>query len=200
MREQLSALLSLEVDGDPAPAKVALWAGMLAPAGAVRDEVLAWVQLMVDYANIKRRQAQRLPTPTSPVPEPASPVTPISAVVSPTAPSPVVAYTGAHAFYGAPTLNRPTLPTRLGVKISGPSPTPGYQSPAPDTNVDGVFVSPGASRAPTLRESILQGVADAVSAPPAALPAAMPGTPDEFRALFAAYDAPLAQILCALEM
>ena len=197
MRAQLAALLSLEVDGDPAPAKVAVWAGMLAPAGAARDEVLAWVQLMSDYANIKRRQAQRLPTPTSPTPAPASPVTPVSTVVSPSAPAPVVAYAGEHAFYGAPTLNRPTLPTRLGVKIPASSPTPVYQSPAPDTN--DMIISRGASRAPTLRQSILQGVADAVSAPPAALPAAMPGTPDEFRALFAAYDAPLAQILCALE-
>ena len=197
MRAQLAALLSLEVDGDPAPAKVAVWAGMLAPAGAARDEVLAWVQLMSDYANIKRRQAQRLPTPTSPTPAPASPVTPVSTVASPSAPAPVVAYAGEHAFYGAPTLNRLTLPTRLGVKIPASSTTPGYQSPAPDTN--DMIISRGASRAPTLRQSILQGVADAVSAPPAALPAAMPGTPDEFRALFAAYDAPLAQILCALE-
>ncbi|KJA20421.1 hypothetical protein HYPSUDRAFT_56039 [Hypholoma sublateritium FD-334 SS-4] len=212
MRAQLAALLALEADAgtDPAPAKVALWAGMLAPAGAAYDEVLAYVQLQLDYAGIKRRQTQRLPTPTSPTPAPASPAAFVAPVVAaPMVAAPVAAYTGAHAYYAGPPLSKPALPRRLGAKAS--SSTPGYPSPTPDTDVDVVSISPEASQVattasalqsrapPTLRASILQGVADAVSAPPPALPARMPGTPAEFHALFAAYDAPLAQILCALE-
>ena len=272
MRTQLTALLALETDSTLSPAKVEVWAGMLAPGGAARDEVFAYAELQFDYIRVKAMLTQRLPTPTSPTPTPTSPagsVSPIarSPVVPSKAPAPVIAYNGAHGFYRAPPLRKsissskklaeppavkyvlssrqmqssrprvkPVLPTRQSPQVlPGPrraSPSvPPLPSPAPDTDaeMEDMDISPEGSRASTpvpagaltqiktpilklpsppppppartLRASILLGVADALRAPPPALSAGTtPATADEFRALFAAYEAPLAQIICALEL